>query len=134
MHYNVRLCWEWSVCLTRWHQSFYYNNSQCSIHPTDVIIKMCQISFKRSRLVLYQKIQNMIQHSFVYEVMSKVCEYLKGNYMHISKVKYFSDGCAVKHKNYKTFLNLCHHYIVILMWKQNGISLQPVMENRLLVG
>ena len=48
--------------------------------------------------------------TFVYEVMSKVCEYVKGNYMHITKVKYFSDGCAVQYKNYKNFLNLCHHY------------------------
>ena len=42
--------------------------------------------------------------------MSKVCEYVKGNYTHITIVKYFSDGCAVWYKNYKYFLNLCHHY------------------------
>ena len=42
--------------------------------------------------------------------MSKVCEHVKGNYMHITKVKYFSDDCAVQYKNYKNFLNLCHHY------------------------
>ena len=34
--------------------------------------------------------------AFVYEVMSNVCEYVKGNYQHISKIKYFSDGCAVQ--------------------------------------
>ena len=48
--------------------------------------------------------------AFVYEVMSKVCEYVKGNYMYITIVKYFSDGCAVQYKNRKYFLNLCHHY------------------------
>ena len=37
-------------------QSFHWNNSQCSIHPAVSIIKMCQISFKRSCLLLYQKI------------------------------------------------------------------------------
>ena len=30
--------------------------------------------------------------------------------MHITKVKYFSDGSAVQCKNYKNFSNLCHHY------------------------
>ena len=24
--------------------------------------------------------------------------------------KYFSDGCEAQYKNYKNFLNLCHHY------------------------
>ena len=27
--------------------------------------------------------------AFVYEVINNVCEYVKGNYMHITKVKYF---------------------------------------------
>ena len=34
--------------------------------------------------------------AFVYEVMSKVSEYVKGNYQHITKIKYFSDGCAAR--------------------------------------
>ena len=42
--------------------------------------------------------------------MSKVCEYVKGNYQRITKLKYFSDGCATQYKNYKNFLNLCHYY------------------------
>ena len=48
--------------------------------------------------------------AFVYEVMSKVCEYLKRNYQHITKAKYFSDGCAVQYKNYNkdhTTTNFC---------------------------
>ena len=48
--------------------------------------------------------------AFLYVVMRKVCEYVKGNYQHITKVKYFSDGCAAQYKNYKNFLNLCYHY------------------------
>ena len=44
----------------------------------------------------------MILHSFVYEVMSKVCEYVR-KIMCIFQ-KYFSDGCAVQYKNYKKFL------------------------------
>ena len=48
--------------------------------------------------------------AFVCEVMSKVCEYVMGNYMHITIVNYFSDRCAARCKNYKYFLNLCNHY------------------------
>ena len=72
-------------------------------------------------------------NAFVYKVMSKVCEYVKGNYQHITKVRYFSDGCVAQYKNYKKVLNLCHHYSD-LIWKQNGTSLQPVIKNLLLTG
>ena len=37
--------------------------------------------------------------AFVYELMSKVCEYVKGNYTHITNVKYFFDGCTGQYKN-----------------------------------
>ena len=37
-------------------QSFHLNSSQCNIHPAVIILKTCQISFKRSHLLLYQKI------------------------------------------------------------------------------
>ena len=72
------------------------------------IIKMCQISFNRSHLLLSKNFKH--DTAFVYEVMSKACEYVKGNYQYITKGKYFSDGCAVQYENYKNFLNLCHHY------------------------
>ena len=37
-------------------QLFHWNNSQCSIYPAVIIIKMDQMSFQRSHLVLYEKI------------------------------------------------------------------------------
>ena len=43
--------------------------------------------------------------AFAYEDMSKVYEHVKGNY-HIT----FSDSCVAQYKNYKYFLNLCHHF------------------------
>ena len=30
--------------------------------------------------------------------------------MHITKIKYFSDDCAVQYENCKNFVNLCYHY------------------------
>ena len=65
--------------------------------------------------------------------MSKVCEYVKGNYPHITTIKHFSDGCAVQLKNYKNFLNLCHHYSDFDL-EEGWNLLQPVMKNLLLMG
>ena len=28
----------------------------------------------------------------------------------VTKMIYFSDGCAAQYKNYKNFIDLCHHY------------------------
>ena len=41
--------------------------------------------------------------------MGKVCEYVKENYQHITKVTCFTDSCAVQYENYKN-LNLYDHY------------------------
>ena len=35
--------------------------------------------------------------------------FIKENYPLVSKVYYFSDGCGGQYKNYKNFINLCHH-------------------------
>ena len=84
-------------------QSFHWNNSQCSIHPA-------VIYYKDVSNVLQGKSFGFISEdlkydtAFEYEVMSKVCEYIKGNYQHVTKVKYFSDGCAAHYKNF------CQHY------------------------
>ena len=34
----------------------------------------------------------------------------KGELSPYYKIKYFADSCAAQYKNYKNFLNLCHHY------------------------
>ena len=39
---------------------------------------------------------------------------------HIKKVKYLFDDSAVQYKNYKRFMNLCHHY-TILIRKTGGL-------------
>ena len=47
--------------------------------------------------------------SFVFEVQTLFTTYIKKFYPHITKLYYFSDGCVGQYKNYKNFLNLCHH-------------------------
>ena len=59
--------------------------------------------------------------AFVYVVMSKVCEYVKGNYQHITKVKYFLMAVQPNIK-ITEISQVSATIIVILIWKQNGIS------------
>ena len=42
-------------------------------------------------------------------VQTLLVDYIKTRYEHLTKLFYFSDGCADQHKNYKNFVNLCHH-------------------------
>ena len=41
--------------------------------------------------------------------MSTDCKYVKQDYQHIKKVKYFSEVCTAQYKNCEYFLNLFHH-------------------------
>ena len=48
--------------------------------------------------------------NFVYKVMKDTIKYIHDNITEaLSKVHYFSDGCAGQYKNCKNFLNLCLH-------------------------
>ena len=47
--------------------------------------------------------------SLVHEIQKQLCFHSKEKLPGVRKVEYFSDGCAGQYKNYKNFLNLCHH-------------------------
>ena len=53
---------------------------------------------------------------------------------HIKKVKYLFDDSAVQYKNYKRFMNLCHHYTILIRKTGGLFFLEPFMENLLLMG
>ena len=65
------------------------------------IIKMCKMFLKSFEFISEDLIHDT---AFAYEVMSKLYEYVKGNYQHITKIKYFSDGCVVQQKKLQKFL------------------------------
>ena len=90
MCYNVRFC---QYVLQDENQSLHWNNSQCIIQPSIIYYKNVSNTPKKKS---FDFISEDLKHdtAFVYEVMSKVSEYVKGNYQHITKIKYFSDGCA----------------------------------------
>ena len=45
----------------------------------------------------------------VYKIQQLFTEYLKVEFPHITKLVYFSDGCAGQYKNKKNLYNLCEH-------------------------
>ena len=47
---------------------------------------------------------------FVYELQTKLLEWVKFNLPHIKCIEYFSDGCAAQYKNFKNMMNLCLHF------------------------
>jgi len=45
----------------------------------------------------------------VHQIQKECIEHVKKKIQGLTKIVYFSDGCAAKYKNRKNFLNLCHH-------------------------
>ena len=46
---------------------------------------------------------------FFCKLQQELINILKRDLPKITSIKYFTDGCAAQYKNYKNFLNLCHH-------------------------
>ena len=92
-------------------QGYHWNSQQCTIHPVVIYFHPQKSSEKLSHLSLCF-ISDDLSHdvSFVHQIMSNTLKFIKCNIScKISKVHYFSDGCAGQYKNKKHFLNLCHH-------------------------
>jgi len=47
--------------------------------------------------------------SLVHQIQMECIEHVKKKMYGLTKIVYFSDGCAAQYKNQKNFLNLCHH-------------------------
>ena len=47
--------------------------------------------------------------SDVFEVQKRLTNFIKIELPSITKVEYFSDGCAAQYRNYKNMMNLCSH-------------------------
>ena len=83
-------------------QGYHWNNSQVTLHP----------------FVYYYKNQgtNELEHgSYVIISESNIHDsvtvhlFLRQAAYQVTQVIYFSDGCAGQYKNFKNFINLCHH-------------------------
>ena len=88
-------------------QGYHWDNSQATLHPFYVYFKeagdlkclnMCVIS-------------DCMRHdtNTVHAFSTKALHLIKHDLPLINKVTYFSDGAASQYKNFKNFINLCHH-------------------------
>ncbi|CAF2174414.1 unnamed protein product [Rotaria magnacalcarata] len=87
-------------------QSFHWNNCQATLHPFVVYYREDNDLKHKS----FVAISDCNQHdtTAVHLFQERLMEFLK-SFNHITKVFYFSDGCAAQYKNRKNFKNLCFH-------------------------
>ena len=91
-------------------QGYHWNNQLCSLQPTVLYYSKENESDLVSTSICF--ISDNLKHdvNFVYKVMKDTIKYIRDNITEaLSKVHYFSDGCAGQYKNCKNFLNLCLH-------------------------
>ena len=88
-------------------QSYHWTNESCTLHP--IVIYTASAGKLKTDSLCFISDDNNHDTNFVYEVQEKTMMFIKENYPLVSKVYYFSDGCGGQYKNYKNFINLCHH-------------------------
>lgn len=89
-------------------QGFHWNNLQCTLHPVVVYFKDIEGEVKSKS---YCVISDEMQHNtvFVYALQKDILGKVKTSFPQIQHIEYFTDGCPGQYKNYKNFMNLCHH-------------------------
>ena len=88
-------------------QGFYWENSQTTLHPFVVYYRLNNILKNKC----YYVISNCMHHDTisVHVFLSELLTELK-TFLSFELIHYFSDGSAAQYKNFKNFMNLCHHY------------------------
>ena len=88
-------------------QSHHWNKQCCTVHP----LVMYKKEEGEVRPYSFCVLSDDLNHdaSFVYETQASLTQIIRENHPDLKHIKYFSDGCAGQYKNYKNFMNLCHH-------------------------
>lgn len=89
-------------------QSYHWNNGQATVHPFVIYYKREE----ETKHVSFVIISEVLEHNTiaVYCFQRKLIEFMKQKFGdNISKIYYFSDGCAAQYKNRKNFTNLSFH-------------------------
>ena len=94
-------------------QGYHWTNKYCTVHP-------CVCYFKEknhagtwvTKHLSFGFLSAETVHNvpMVYAFQTKVVNILKGKVPNLSKIEYFTDGCAEQYKNYKTFSNIVYHF------------------------
>ena len=88
-------------------QSFHWNNDQATLHPFVVYFRQAGKIENCSFVVISESNNHDAVEVHLFQTRRVAC--LKEKFGTISKMVYFSDGCAVQYKNCNNFLNLCNH-------------------------
>ncbi len=88
-------------------QGYHWNNAQATVHPFVVYYRHSG----EERHLSYVVISDCLHHDTVavYLFQKKLIAFLKPVLPSSPKIIYFSDGAASQYKNWKNFINLCHH-------------------------
>ena len=89
-------------------QSYHWSSGTCTIHPFVCYYKDENNKVKHINFVCIS--ENKSHDTIaVHLFQTRLIRYLKTKIENLSKVIYFSDGCAGQYKNRKNFINLCYH-------------------------
>ena len=89
-------------------QGQHWDNSQATLHP--FVVYYCD-NDNDLKSISVCVISDCMTHatSTVHAFQKAILDHLKKELPAVTKVVYFSDGCAGQYKNYKNFVNLTHH-------------------------
>lgn len=87
-------------------QSFHWNNCQATIHPYVIYYRQDNKLMHKSFVAISECNQHDVIAVNLFQ--TRLIEFLKLSHQ-ITKIFYFSDGCAGQYKNRKNFLNLSYH-------------------------
>lgn len=88
-------------------QGFHWHNIQVTLHPF-VIYYKCNTELKCKSICFISDCLNHNTTTF-FSFQKSLLQHLRKELPHLKNVIYFSDGSSAQYKNYKNFINLCHH-------------------------
>ena len=89
-------------------QSYHWSKEYCTLHPMSIYLRSDQGLQTYSLCILSD--DNQHDTPFVYKCQQIAMNYIKENHTCIQNIEYFTDGCGGQYKNFKNFINICHHY------------------------
>lgn len=88
-------------------QGFHWENSQCTVHPFVMYYKNEQEILCKSFCFLSPDTKHST--TMVYTFLCTLIPHIKSLFPKLTKIHYFSDGCAGQYKNRFNFLNIYYH-------------------------
>ena len=88
-------------------QSYHWSQNQATLHPIVIYYKTDDTITHQSFCFISDEVHH--DTTMVYSIQKMFITHIKRHFPKITKVEYFSDGCAAQYKNKYNFTNLCMH-------------------------